>query len=380
MRPPRIVMVAGEASGDIHGAALARALRQLAPEAEISGLGGPSMAAAGVDLLRTYDDLAVVGVAEVLPKLGHILAVMAQLKGHLGRVRPDLVILIDFPDFNFRIGRAAKKLGLKVLYYISPQLWAWRRGRARQMARFVDALACVFPFEEAFFRRIAPNLPVSFVGHPLLDRPPDPEAEEPLPGGRDAQWVGLLPGSRMSEVSRLAPLMMAAARIMAAQRPELRFVLPLAPGLDRRRVEPFLADAPVGLLILDGQAERVMRRAQALVVASGTATLQAALAKAPMVVVYKTGKLSYHLGRALIKVEHIAMPNLIFGGGLLTELIQDQATPQAVAAETLAILGDAERRQAILEGLELVRGRLGQPGANQRVARLAMDLIEGNAH
>ena len=298
------------------------------------------------------------------------------MKRHMKRNRPDVVILVDFPDFNFRVGKAANKLGLKVLYYISPQVWAWRPKRAQKMASFVNHLACVFPFEPEFFKINAPQLPVSFVGHPLLDIPPQ-QWDEPLPVPQEAELVGLLPGSRMSEISRLLPLLMAAAKRMREQRPGLHFVLPLAPGLRREQVEPYLQNTPRGLTVLAGRARQVMEQAKLLLVASGTATLQAALAGTPGVVVYKTGGFNYAVARSLIKVEYIAMPNLIAGRELMPELIQGEATPEKVAAEAISLLADQKQRERVIKGLNEVRAKLGGPGASRRVAELALEMMEG---
>ena len=374
---PSVVLVAGEASGDQHAARLAASLKELRPDIGLSGIGGPAMEAAGVELLHRSEDLALVGVSEVLPKLRVILGALKGMKRHMKATRPDLVILVDFPDFNFRVGKAAKKLGLKVLYYISPQVWAWRPKRAVKMAAFVDHLACVFPFEPEFFRLHAPFLPVSFVGHPLLDDP-TPLDSAPLPVPREAELVGLLPGSRMSEVSRLLPLLLAAAKKLQQKRDGLHFILPLAPGLSRAKVEPYLRDTPRGLTIIPGRAREVMAASRLLLVASGTATLQAALAGTPEVVVYKTGGFNYLVARSLIKVEHIAMPNLIAGHGLLPELIQGEATPDNLAAEAYELLSDEARRHRIIQGLEEVHRKLGGPGANRRVAELALGMMEEN--
>ncbi|RJX36380.1 MAG: lipid-A-disaccharide synthase [Desulfarculus sp.] len=373
--PLRVVLVAGEASGDQHGAKLVRQLRELCPEAAISGVGGPALEASGVRLLYRAEDLTLVGFSEVLPKLKVILGALKGMKRHLKEQRPDLLILIDFPDFNFRLGKAARRLGVPVLYYISPQVWAWRAKRAQQMAGFVDHLACVFPFEQRFFQLNAPMLPLSFVGHPLLDEPEEFDPRS-LPVPQDAEVMGLLPGSRMSEVRMLLPMMLQAARIMREQRPGLHFVLPLAPGLPLAKVQPLLKRLPSGTTVLTGLAPQAMARARALLVCSGTATLQAALAGTPMVVVYKTGGFNYRVARSLIRVEHIAMPNLIIQRRLVPELIQETATPEKLAAEGLRLLTDEERRQRMIQGLRDVRLRLGGPGASRRVAELALSMME----
>ncbi len=376
---PRIFISAGEASGDMHAAALVSALAGLAPGLEASGVGGPAMAAAGVELIHSAEELTLVGFSEVLPKLRVIWRALGEIKRHLRQTRPDLVILVDFPDFNFRVGRAAKRLGLKVLYYISPQMWAWRRGRARAMARFVDRLAVVFPFEPGFLDQAAPELPVSFVGHPLLDQDWRRDEGQVLPVPEGAEVVGLLPGSRRTEINHILPLLLAAARRLQRQRPGLRFVLPLAPGLARSVLEPHLPGAPPGLSVVAGRSWQVMRRARLLLVASGTATLQAALAGAPMVVVYKTGRLNYHLARLLVKVDFIAMPNLVAGRQVVPELIQGEAEPEALAQKALELLDEGPARQEMIAGLALVRERLGGPGASRRAAELALAMMESSA-
>ncbi len=377
MRTRHVVVVAGEASGDMYGARLAAELQARLPGLRLSGIGGPAMAAAGVELLYRAEELSLVGIMEVLPKLGVILRALGGVKRHLRRERPDLVILIDFPDFNFRLGRAAKHLGLKVLYYVCPQVWAWRRGRARAMARFVDRLAVTFPFEPEFLQEIAPELRVTFVGHPLLDDPAllEPEEEELLVPP-EAEVVGLLPGSRHSELRRILPVLLRAAAEMHRRRPGLRFVVPMAPGLRGEDLAPYLSLAPPGLSVVPGRATAVMARARVLLVASGTATLQAALVGTPMVVVYKTGTLNYLLARALIRVEHIAMPNLIAGRRLVPELIQGRATPASVAEAGLELLDDGPARREMLEGLAEVRRRMGGVGASGRVAEMALELME----
>ena len=374
----RVVIVAGEASGDGYGARLARELAELLPGVDLSGIGGPALAKAGCRLIYRAEDLALVGISEVLGKAGHIWRAMRGLKGHLGKIRPDLVILIDFPDFNFRVAAQAKKLGLKVLYYISPQVWAWREGRAARLASLVDHLAVIFPFEKDFFASCAPDLPVTFVGHPALDQREE-EADGPQ-GGQKWPWpcerpvVGLLPGSRMSEIRRHMPLLAETAELMLKKRPELAFALPVAPGLNPEAPASYLkAGAPVALL---PQAARlVMQKARLILACSGTATLEAALRGAPTVVFYKTGRLNYFLGKRLIKVRHIAMPNLIYGGHLLPELIQDAATPAALSGLALDLLDNPARLEAMRAGLTQVRQKLGGPGASRRVAELALSLI-----
>jgi lipid-A-disaccharide synthase len=374
----RVVIVAGEASGDQHAARLIRELAALEPGLMVSGIGGPALERAGAELLYRAEDLALVGFSEVLGKLKVIWRALQGLKAHLQATRPDLVILVDFPDFNFRVAKAAKALGLKVLYYISPQVWAWRPKRAQTLARLVDHLAVVFPFEQDFYTQAAPELPVTFVGHPLLDEEAEflARANDPLPVPAGAELIGLLPGSRQSEISRLMPLLLEAAALIRQQRPRCHFVLPVAPGLDRTLLDPHLeAHALNGLTVLPGRAAQVMAQSRLLLICSGTATLQAALAEAPMVVVYKTGAFNYALAKRLIKVTHVAMPNLVAGREVIPELLQAEANPRSLADKALELLDNETARQEMIQGLAEVRQRLGRPGGGRRAAELAQRLM-----
>ncbi len=374
----RVVIVAGEASGDQHAARLVRELAQLEPGLTVSGIGGPALERAGAELLYRAEDLALVGFSEVLGKLQVIWRALQGLKAHLQATRPDLVILVDFPDFNFRVAKAAKALGLKVLYYISPQVWAWRPKRAQTLAKLVDHLAVVFPFEKDFYAQAAPELPVTFVGHPLLDEEAEfrARAGDPLPVPEGAELVGLLPGSRQSEISRLMPLLLQAGAIIRRQRPRCHFVLPVAPGLDRTLLDPHLeANRLSGLTVLPGRAAQVMAQSRLLLICSGTATLQAALAEAPMVVVYKTGALNYALAKRLIKVSHVAMPNLVAGREVIPELLQAEANPQNLAVKALELLDNEAARQTMSQALAEVRQRLGGPGGGRRAAELAHQIM-----
>lgn len=377
---PKVVIVAGEASGDLHAAHLIEALREMEPGLEVSGIGGPALEAAGARLLFRSEDLALVGVSEVFGKLKTIWGALKGMGQHLKDQRPDLVILVDFPDFNFRLAKKAKSLGLKVLYYISPQVWAWRQKRAQVMARLVDHLAVVFPFEKDFFEAQAPELKVTFVGHPVMDEDQanQRKAGQVLPVPEGAELVGLLPGSRHSEISRLLPLMIETARYMRQKNPRLHFLLPLAPGLTLDDLEPHISDGAMpGITVLPGRAAAIMAQSRVLIIASGTATLQASLAGTPMVVVYKTGVLNAFVARRLIKVKHIAMPNLIAGREVIPELLQEQATPRAVGDKALSLLADGPERVDMIAALGQVREKLGQPGASRRVAGLARELIAG---
>lgn len=375
---PLVLMVAGEASADVYAARLITELTARLPGLEVTGIGGPAMDAAGAHLVHRMEELAVMGFSEVVPKLGFIFRVLRELKGLMADRRPDLVILLDFPDFNLRLAKSARRLGLKVLYYIGPQVWAWRSSRARAMASLVDRVALILPFEPPVWQRLAPDLPTEFVGHPLLDEFAREEAEpdRPLPVPQEAEVVGLVPGSRHMEIRRMMPLFMASARAVAKTRPGLHFLLPLAPGLKREDLEPFLAEAPANLTVVAGRARAVMRRSKALMITSGTATLEAALAGTPMVVVYKTGWLNYAVARCLVNVSHISLPNLIAGREVVPELIQGAASAERLTELVGGLLDDPARHETMRRDLARVRADLGGPGAGGRVAELALALME----
>ncbi len=385
--PRRLMIVAGEASGDSHGAALVRELRRADPGLEVFGCGGPRMREAGVDVVFDSKSVAVVGASEVVSRLPTILRVLAWLQAALEEVRPDAVVLIDFPDFNFRVAAAARAAGVPVFYYISPQIWAWRRGRARFLARTVAGMAVIFPFEAELYR--AWGLPARFVGHPIMDGPfgavPDRTAAR-IDLGLDAATpaIALLPGSRESEVGHHLAPMIAAASLLAREIPGAVFLLPVAPTLDRRRLEGALGGSAAPIRLIEGDAERpaslrVLAAADLAAVKSGTSTVEAALAQVPFVVVYRLSAATYALGRLLVRVPFIAMANLIAGREVAPELVQGAFTPERLAAEIVALHRDPARRERIRAGLAEVRGRLGGPGASARAAEMVLELLATEA-
>ncbi len=373
---PHVVIVAGEASADQHGARLIAQLKQMVPDLKVSGIGGPALQSQGAVLLYPSSDLAIMGVSEAIIKLGKVLKILRGMKRHLARTKPVLLILIDLPDFNFRLGKTAKKMGIKVLYYICPQVWAWRQGRARTMASFVDHLAVVFPFEKEFMARLAPDLPVSFVGYPMFDQPPEQPREDirlEVPEGKTL--VGIVPGSRHSEIRRLLPLHFETARLMQKERDDLCFALPLAPGLSTDDLRPYMDRAPSPLQVLPGGAKEIMGKSRFCLVTSGTASLETALAGCPMVVVYKVSLLNCFLARALLKVDCVAMPNLIAGRIFIPEFLQNDAKPEIIAQTALELMQDGPARKDMIQTLGEIKQSMGGPGASLKTARLACHMM-----
>lgn len=379
---PTIMIVAGETSGDLHGAGLMRQINQLSPGVRFSGMGGRRMMAAGLHPSHSGNGVfGTAGLVEVLSRLGDVLSCLRTLKTSMRRERPSLFIPVDFPDFNFRLARQARRLGIPVAYFISPQVWAWRRGRIKTLARMVDRMLVIFPFEEALFR--TGGIDTVFVGHPLLDVVgPEPTAEDKrkardeLGLAPEETVVALLPGSRKNEIRRILPTLLDTAKRMAPG-PPIRFVLVRAahlaqdPEMDRLlsgNVVPGLS------VVSEGQLYPVLRAADAAVVASGTVTLETALHLVPMTVVYRVSPLTYLLGRALVRLEHFAMVNLIAGREVAVELIQNDLTPDRLEAELTRLLDPAAAKE-IQSSLGEVRRRLGSSGAYRRCAEAVLDLL-----
>jgi lipid-A-disaccharide synthase len=377
MNTRKIMIVAGEASGDLHGGNLVRSMHCFDPGLSFYGVGGARMKAAGVKLIADAADMAVVGLTEVVFKLGSILLIMHRLKATLAKEPPDLVILIDYPDFNLHLARAARRAGIKVLYYISPQVWAWRKGRIDTIRKSVDRMAVILPFEEHFYREAGMN--VTFVGHPLLDEVKKKytrsEALKRFGLKDEAITVGLLPGSRRAEVTRLLPEMLRACRILKDKLSPLQFILPLAGTLDPDLVQDILRQFPVQVNVIQNEIYDAIAISDVAIVASGTATLETALMETPMVVVYKVSAFSYTIGRRFIHVDHISMANIIAGRTIVTELIQDDANPERIAAEVKELLVHRRKTREMKVALAEIRERLGTPGASQRTARIAWEML-----
>jgi lipid-A-disaccharide synthase len=372
----RILLSCGETSGDLYAGELVRELRLRQPRIEVFGLGGDRLAAQGADLLAHVKDLAVVGLLEVVSHLRSLRRVFDRVLSEVDRQRPDVAVLVDYPDFNLRLARHLRRRGVRVVYYVSPQVWAWRRGRLDTIRKTVDHMLVIFPFEEALYRDA--GVPVTFVGHPLVDlvHPPADKRRFVQGLGLDPERpvVALLPGSRPKEIAHNLPPLAGAVEKLAGERPELQFLLALAPSLGFRAVADALGSLPVH--IVANQAQGVLASGTVSVVASGTATVEAALLGAPMVVVYRLAPLTYLLGRRLVKVPHFAMANLIAGERVVPEVIQRELTPERVAAEVRTLLDAPARREVMRARLAEVRRKLGAPGASGRAAAVVLGVAQ----
>lgn len=370
----KIMIIAGEASGDIHGAHLVKAIRALNRELVFFGIGGNALRQAGVRLMVDNSQIAVVGISEVFLKFRVILRALRIVKKGLSSIRPALLILIDFPDFNLHVATAAKKLGIPVMYYISPQVWAWRTGRVKKIKNVVDHMVVIFPFEVALYKKW--HVPVTFVGHPLLDsRMSGTSREKKGSLNKDGLLIGLLPGSRNGEITRLLPTMVQAADILSEQIPGIRFAIPVASSVDRTLVERIVEGGTARLLILPDGLQDVLDEAALVITASGTVTLEAAIAGTPMIIVYKVSPFSYWLGKRLIRVKHIGMANLVAKRPIVPELIQHEASAEKIAYQALQMLRDEKGLVEIRRKLGAVAQNLGSPGASKRAAEVAMNLL-----
>lgn len=372
----------GEPSGDLYAGALASEIRQLDPSVSLTGFGGEQLRAAGASLVGEFGGLSVTGLLEVARLLPRTYAAYRRLVADAERAVPDVFVAIDFPDFNFTLARALKKRGIPIVYYISPQLWAWRRGRMKTMKRLVDRVLVIFPFEEPIYREA--GVPVQWVGHPLFDvmRPTEPRDTFLRAHGLDSRRpvVALLPGSRANELRTILPDVVRSAFLVRDRVRDAQFLLARAPHLAGDLFAPL---APLlatqGAAVAENATDDVLASADAAIVASGTVTVQAALHRCPMVVVYRLSRLTYALGKPFVHVDTYAMANLVAGRTVVPELIQDAFTPAAVAAETVRVLIDPTHAARVRADLDEVRTKLGTPGASRRAAEAVMAVARSHA-
>ena len=375
----RFFMVAGEPSGDMHGAALIRALRERRPDIQVYGLGGPEMRNEGAETLYDVKDMAVMGFFNVLLRYPFFRRAFRRLLQDVRARRPDVAVLIDYPDFNLRLADRLHRLNIKTVYYICPQVWAWRRGRVKQMARILDRLLAIFPFEPDCFKDT--SLPVDFVGHPLVDEVQRflQQPQQPLPWAGSPR-IALLPGSRMGEIRHILPVMWQAAGRLQKERPDASFLVAAASPEIESVIRSRTAGWPNGPARVDvvvGRTRAALRQADAAMTASGTATLETALLDCPMIVVYKMPAPTHFLARRLVQTEHIGMVNIVAGRRVCPEFVQNEATPEALAQAVAGLIEDTPRRAEMLAGLEQVRNALGPGGAAHRAAERILGVIDG---
>ncbi len=378
----RLLIVAGEASGDMHAAHIVDALKPRRPSLAIDAMGGEALRKAGANIVVDNRDLAVVGLVEVIRHYPAIRRALKTLERHLETSPPDLLVLVDYVEFNLKLARHAKALGIPVLFYVSPQVWAWREGRVKKIGQVIDMMAVIFPFETRFYEQH--GIPVRYVGNPLVGkvRPSTPADEVAAALGidRGRPVVGLQPGSRRSEIDRMLPLFVDTAKEIRNALPGVQFVLPVAPGIDRDGITAQLPPE-LGIAASDRfTAYDLMQLCDAIVTASGTATLETALMRVPMVIAYRVSPLSYAIFRRLIRIPDIGLVNIVAERRIVPEFIQDAATPVAITTEILRLLRDEQTRNAMLAGFDTVRQKLGEREGAGEMARLIDEMVTGKPH
>jgi len=378
MTIPHVMILAGEASGDAHAAEFIDALKHLQPDIKLTGMGGRDMREAGVDLVYDSSNIAVVGLVEVITHWGEIKHAMNLIKQAMDDTRPDLLVLVDYPEFNLKMARHARELGIKVLFYISPQVWAWRPKRIRKIGRLIDHMAVIFKFETAYYQRA--NIPVSFVGNPLVDKVkssiPVKVMRDKLGINHDAKVVGLFPGSRNKEILNLLPLMLETAQSMAQRKPELAFILPVANTLDFGAIERQCQQSGLNIVLTRDDIYDVIPCCDAIISCSGTVTLEIALLEVPMCIIYKISWLSYQIMSRLVNIPHIGLANIVANQLVVQEFVQDDANVKNISGEICKILENDNYRTRIKQGLAQVRVNLGDGDGAGNMARLVLSFIE----
>lgn len=373
-----IMVSAGEASSDAHAAHALEALHDLGTPFTSFGMGAGALQDAGTELIVDCRDLAVIGIVDVLLNYHKFLKRLRLLRQSMRERKPDLLVLVDYPDFNLKLAETARELGIPVLFYVSPQVWAWRSGRVKRIGQLVSHMAVLFPFEVDIYRR--EGIPVTYVGNPVVADAVSPytvsEAREHFGLETQAPVIALLPGSRNGEIQRNLPSMIDSARIIASQSPQCRFILPVAATLETSFIQQVIGDKPPhALQLVTGNSRHAMRAADVALVASGTATLETALIGTPMVVMYKVNAINYAIMKRLIRIPNISLVNIVAGRRVVPEYIQHDATPEAMAEDVLSLMQDEERRSTMIGELENVKQLMGDAGASRRVATIMQQLL-----
>lgn len=375
----KVFISAGEASGDLHAAALTRAILQRDPTVQVFGMGGDALAAAGGEVVFNYKDYSVMGFVEVLQSLPRLFGLKKAFRRLMEERKPDVFVTVDYPDFNMRVAKEAKALGIPVFSYIPPSAWAWRRGRAKNVARLATKVACIYPFAAQVYQEAGAN--VEFVGNPLVDivQPTlSPQEGEAFIGKRPGHPVVLLlPGSRVKEITGVLPVMLQALPKIREKRPEVDFVLQKAPSIERELLQSILASSAVPVKVVEGRGYDVMATSDAALATSGTVTLEAALCGLPSVICYAASPLSMWIAKRMVYVKYIGLPNILAGREILPELIQEKMTPDHMAASILHFL-EPEAASAVREEMRQAVAKLGQPGAVDRTAELILETAKEN--
>ena len=378
-KPPLSIMFsAGESSGDQHAANMFLELKKYQPDIKGFGMGGAKMALAGIDIRYDSGSIGVIGVVEVLKHYGEIRRALKLIQQLVSTERPDLLVCVDYKEFNLKLARFAKQCGIKVLFYVSPQVWAWRPGRVKTYGKAIDMMAVIFPFETTYYD--AENVPVRYVGHPSVDKvhPQRSRLEDMAIFNLDESnpVIGLLPGSRANEINRLLPIMLAAAEILQARIPGIQFMLPQADSISDELLESYMDRSPVKITVIKNQPYDVIQCCDVVMTTSGTATIEIALLNVPMVITYKLAALTYWLGRWLVNTPFIGLPNIILGKGFIKELIQYEATSENLAEEIERILTDKFYADQMRDNLNQVKQQLGHGGGSKNMAELALEIMK----
>ncbi len=366
-----IMLISGEASGDIYAKNLIREIKQISGnKVNFYGMGGKVLKELGMEILFPAEKISIMGFTEVVPKFFLILKALSVLKKALRERRPDLLILIDFPDFNFFLGRYAKKIGIKILYYVSPQIWAWRKGRIKTIKNMVTHMAVILPFEEEFYKKH--NVPVTYVGHPILD-----ETEGTPLKKYEKEKIALLPGSRNSEVTSLIDVMLQSTKIIRQKDESVTFILLVAPLIKTSFIEDKLKEYNLQNVVeISRDKVKVFEESSFVILASGTATIEAAINNKPMLIIYKVSSLSYFIGKCFVKIKNIGLVNIIAGKEVFRELLQDNASPQNIADEVMKIIYDENKKSKLYFELNEINKKLGEKGASRNTAKLACKIID----
>ena len=375
----RILISAGEASGDLYAGAVTRGIKQLNPEAEVFGMGGDCLREAGGEVLFDIKDHSLMGFVEVLKKLPDVWKLRNAFIDLMEKRKPDVLLTIDYPGFNMRLAKLAKERGIDVVYFIAPQVWAWRPGRAADVAKVTDKIACIFPFECDFYKSYGAD--IEFIGHPLVDTVKPSlsrkEAEE-LAGKRTGHpLILLMPGSREMEIQRLLPVMLDAVKILKQKRPELDFAIPRAATIAKEILEDSVRQAGLNIRLIEGHNYDVMSVADLAIVTSGTVTLEAAMCGLGCEILYKSSPVSFWIAKRVVKIPNIGLPNIVAGRQIEPELLQDDCTPDKIASTALELL-EPERFAQLQRDLLEVKEKLGEPGAVKRVAELVLRMAGQN--